>query len=116
VKELGKNQQKLKHLKLDLSYCRLPTDEPLQMIGKEIGRRLHDLQSFTLILGGLVSVSKEAIEIICYGISKYQIKLKKLCLGMRKASKLDDGGLKIIADAITKRFDQLEWLDLDFSL
>jgi len=35
---------------------------------------------------------------------------------MRKASKLDDGGLKIIADAITKRFDQLEWLDLDFSL
>jgi len=52
VKELGKNQQKLKHLKLDLSYCRLPSDESLQMIGKEIGRRLHDLQSFTLILGG----------------------------------------------------------------
>jgi len=32
-----------------------------------------------------------------------------------RSTSMNDKGLKLIVDAITKRFDQLEWLYLNFS-
>ena len=112
---LRKGTSKLQKLKLDFSLCFDIDDRSLYALSKMFRRRYKKLVSFEICAQGS-KLTDKGLEIFSNGLAKGAHDLRELKLEMQFKSKMnvENTGLGALSVVLSKNFDKLERLRLDF--